>query len=428
MARTTRAPSLQSRDGRLRLPDSTEVHWHTIHEGLAIGYRRGARGGTWWTRRRHGTRYLKARLGVADDIQDADGVTVLDYKQAHRRALEFSDAEPEDGRKPVVASGYTVGDCMRDYLEHFTLHAKSQAQTKKVIDAHIVPALESRPVEALTTRELSRWHQKLVTAPIRLRGKKATRAVDPNDPEAMRKRKATANRVLTVLKAALNHAYNHGRVKSADAWKRVKPFRGVDAPKVRYLTEDECTRLINACPADLRELVRGALHTGCRFGELAKMQTGDYNPDAGTVTVREAKGGKARHVPLTEDGQALFDRLTAGRKGADLIFTRADGNPWAKDWYQRPLRQACAVAEIEPAASFHVLRHTYGSLLAMAGVPLQVIAAAMGHADLRMTTRHYAHLSPDFVADTIRAHLPSFGGASGKVRRIRSKHPRRAKS
>ncbi|WP_158675442.1 hypothetical protein [Thiohalobacter thiocyanaticus] len=108
MARTKRAPSLQSRDGRLRLPPSDNINWQTIHEGLAIGYRAGRRGGTWWARRRHGNRYVKARLGVADDIQDADGITVLDYKQAHRKALELADAETDHDEKPTIASSYTA--------------------------------------------------------------------------------------------------------------------------------------------------------------------------------------------------------------------------------------------------------------------------------------------------------------------------------
>lgn len=408
MARTKRAPSLQSRDGRLRLPESDDIHWTTLHEGLAIGYRRGRRGGTWWARRRYGRKYMKARVGIADDIDDADGITVLDYKQAHRKVLEFNDAEPEADEKPVVGSTYTVGQAMTAYLKHHRLHGKSHKHTKHVIDGHILPALESRPVEALTTREIQRWHNKIATAPIRGRSKDKVREVDPDDAEAMRRRKATANRVLTVLKAALNHAYSHGRIKSTDAWKRVKPFRGVDEPRVRYLTEAECTRLLNACPADLRALVRGALLTGCRFGELAAMQTNDYNPDAQTVTVRTAKGGKGRHIPLTEEGDKFIKRLTAGLKGTDRLFTRADGSAWEKNYYQRPLRDACKRAEIDPPASFHVLRHTYGSLLAMRGVPMQVIAQAMGHADMRMTMRHYAHLSPDFVAETVRAHLPAF--------------------
>ena len=38
----------------------------------------------------------------------------------------------------------------------------------------------------------------------------------------------------------------------------------------------------------------------------------------------------------------------------------------------------------------------------MRGVPMGVIAAQLGHADTRMTERHYAHLSPNYVANTVR--------------------------
>ena len=55
----------------------------------------------------------------------------------------------------------------------------------------------------------------------------------------------------------------------------------------------------------------------------------------------------------------------------------------------------CKAARISPAASFHVLRHTYASHLVMAGAPLQVVAANLGHADTRMTEKHYAHLAAE---------------------------------
>ena len=83
------------------------------------------------------------------------------------------------------------------------------------------------------------------------------------------------------------------------------------------------------------------------------------------------------------------------------------------------MKLACEAAKIEPAIGFHILRHTYGSLLARQGTPLQVIAEAMGHADSRMTEKHYAHLHPSFVADTIRANLPEFGIEKTNVVRVR---------
>ena len=84
------------------------------------------------------------------------------------------------------------------------------------------------------------------------------------------------------------------------------------------------------------------------------------------------------------------------------------------------MREACLRARIDPACTFHDLRNTYGSLLAMRGVSLQVIAEALGHADTRMTSRHYAHLLPSYVASTIRTKLPTFGTEdSGNVAALR---------
>ena len=71
--------------------------------------------------------------------------------------------------------------------------------------------------------------------------------------------------------------------------------------------------------------------------------------------------------------------------------------------------EACRRAKIKPAISFHGLRHTHGSILAMRAVPMAVIAEQLGHADTRMTEKHYAHLAPSYVADTIRAHFPTLG-------------------
>jgi integrase len=88
---------------------------------------------------------------------------------------------------------------------------------------------------------------------------------------------------------------------------------------------------------------------------------------------------------LTEEGLRLFASLTAGKLGNDPVFVRHDGGVWGKSHQLRPMLEACKRAKINPAISFHVLRHTHGSTLAMRGVPMGVIAEQLGHADTRMT-------------------------------------------
>ena len=81
-----------------------------------------------------------------------------------------------------------------------------------MFDAWILPDLGAIQVEKLTTDRINRWRNKLATQPKRVRKKRtaiepATRET-PDDEDARRARKATANRILTMLKAALNRAFH----------------------------------------------------------------------------------------------------------------------------------------------------------------------------------------------------------------------------
>ena len=149
--------------------------------------------------------------------------------------------------------------------------------------------------------------------------------VDDSDPEAVRARKATANRLLSVLKAALNFAFHEGKAATDEPWRKVKPYREVDAPVIHFLQPPECVRLVNACEGSFRDLVRGALMTGCRYGDLTRMKVEDFQSNGGTVAIGRSKAGKPRHVVLTIEGQRLFDGLTVGRSRSDRIFKRGDG-------------------------------------------------------------------------------------------------------
>jgi integrase len=211
---------------------------------------------------------------------------------------------------------------------------------------------------------------------------------------AVRRRRSTANRVLTILKAALNHAHREGKCATDDAWRTVRAFREADAARPRYLSDDGARRPTNACPRDFRALVTAALLTGCRYGELAAMTAEDFNPDSGTLQVRRSKRGKPRHVVLTQEGRDFVARLAAGKPGSMRWFVRGGDKPWRKSEQKRPLGAACSAARIDPPVNFHGLRHTYASRLVMRGVPLAVIAAQLGHADTRMVERHYGHLAP----------------------------------
>jgi integrase len=414
MARTVREAALATRSARLRLPVQTKPYWRVIEQGLHLGYRRRATGGTWIARRRdeHGM-YREIKIGLADDLQDANGDGILDFSQGQRAARSWwmNQQRLASGLTPPNSGPYTVARAMADYLEDYRRRGgKASDSIESVARQNILSELGDVLVGKLTTRRLLDWHRAIAERPRRWRcrtGAKANLAAfDRKDAEAVRRRRATANRVLTYLKAALNHAWRAGLVPSDDAWRRVKPFKSVDAPVVRYLSHDEIVRLLNACQGAFRDLVHAALLTGCRYGELCRLKVADYNRDVETLTIREAKSGRVRHVILTGEAPELMERLISGRSLADMLFKRDDGRGWKRAEQLRPMREVCVRAAIVPAIGFHVLRHTHASILAMQAVPMAVIARQLGHSDTRMTERHYAHLAPNYVADTIRASFP----------------------
>jgi integrase len=399
MSKTVRERKLDSPAARAKLKASGKPYWRAIDTGLHLGYRKGLNGGKWVLRRYLGKEtYHVETIGIADDHSPADGVDTIDFFQAQRRAREVAvlTKGPESPRGP-----FTVAAAMDSYFARL-----EDEGSKSLVDArgrariHILPALGDVPVADLTRDAISKWLTGI-----------ARKAKGGQDGDAVRQHRASANRVLTILRAALNQAFRDGKVASDVPWRTVQPFREVDSPRLRYFTKDEVTRLINAAQGNFRDLVKAALFTGCRYGELTRLRAGDFNPESGTVFVGQSKSGKARHVVLTDEGQRFFETLTAGRPGGALMLSHADGMGWGASHQIRPMAEACRAARIEPAAGFHTLRHTAASHLVMSGVPLNVVAHNLGHADTRMTEKHYAHLAPSYLAETIRKFAPSFGTA-----------------
>jgi integrase len=415
MARTLHDAKFDTRASRQRLRKRREPYWRSISGGLAVGYRKGVKGGSWIARHyspEHGRRYNS--IGTADDIADADGAHVLSFTQAQETARKWFAHLARHDRGDFRSGPYTVRECVEEYLAWLQHHRKTGYDARHRVYTHIVPKLGDIQCDRLTTAQIQKWLRDLAASPARLRTKKDAkrpnfRELVKGDDDAIRRRRASANRTLTVLKAGLNRAWREGKISSDDAWRRVEPFEEADGARVQYLTIAEAKRLLNASEPDFRRLAQAALATGARYGELAALRASDFNPDSGTIHVRTSKSGKGRHIVLNDEGAGLFKSLAAGKPGDTLLLTKADGSAWNKSHQARPMVEACKRAKIKPPASFHILRHTWASLAIMAGAPLMVVARNLGHADTRMVERHYGHLAPSYVADAIRAAAPKFG-------------------
>src|SRR5262249_48866774 len=112
MARTLQDGKLDTRPARLRLKKRREPHWRSISEGLAVGYRRGSKGGTWIARHysaEHGRRYHS--IGTADDIADADARHILSFAQAQEAARKWFAHLARHDRGEARNRPYTGREC-----------------------------------------------------------------------------------------------------------------------------------------------------------------------------------------------------------------------------------------------------------------------------------------------------------------------------
>jgi integrase len=414
MARTVRDARLETRAARDRLAPRAAPHWRTLVPGeLHLGYRRRHKNapGSWCYRiyrpdeLASGSPYRIVALGTADDYEDPPAA--MSYQEAQRLAHEAAD-------RPLDRGNLTVADAMAEYVAYLKLEKKTGKEVEAAAARHINLKLGTKRIRDLTTNELTRWRNQLAAAPALIRtrkGEQQRHKAEPATDDAKRARRATANRILTMLKAALNLAFKSGAAQDDLAWRRVKPFKGVGAARPGFLTVPEAKRLINAADtaSGFRTLVHAALLTGCRYGELRALQVGDYH--TGKLLVRDGKTGR-RDVVLNDEGTLFFSQLCAGRPKAEVMLKRQDGSAWKPSQQARPMLDACRHAKINPAVGFHQLRHTWASLSVMAGMPLMVVARNLGHRDTRMVEQHYGHLTTTFVDKAIRASAPSFGAVT----------------
>jgi integrase len=456
--------SLEARSNRLKLAARKEPYWSKLGEGQFLGYYRpGSKAaGSWvakWRDIETGTR-KKSTLGTADDYADANGEQVLTWAQASGKARSWFEVADHDavlvaGGEVLPKGPYTVAQAMEDYLQDAERRGvRGVPQARSASNARIIPDLGQIEVAKLTRTKIEAWLRKLAeSAPLVRRAAPSDKAAPtprnfkiPREPKSVkvvqsptpprtanekRARKDSANRVLTNLKAALNHALAYRRVSCAgDAWREVKPYAGVGEARVRFLEVADQVRLVNACPPNFRRLVQGALFTGGRYGELARALVKDFNSSAGTLFLQgKGKGeGKPRHVVLTEEGQDFFLEMTVGRAAGELIFqhevTRKkrgeSGSAWAQSDQFRPMSKACEDAGLE-SLTFYELRHSYCSMMLNRGCPMVYLAAQLGQAGTRMIEKHYGHIAQSAMADAIRKLAPVQGihQPEGKVAALR---------
>lgn len=192
----------------------------------------------------------------------------------------------------------------------------------------------------------------------------------------------------------------------------------------RALTIEEISRLLDATPGnfqinnpltglDRAALYATAIYTGLRCAELASLTRSSFQLGASpmiTVHGRSTKNKKTRHQPIPPD---IADRLRPWLATRPTTGPVWPGHNWRTGHAAKMLARDLAAAGIEVDAEagrvdFHALRTTYGTLLALAGVPIQHAQRLMDHSSPDLTARHYTKLlAGDLAAQVGKMDLPS---------------------
>ena len=292
-------------------------------------------------------------------------------KTRRRDAEDVFHAEREKATAGESVGTKRIKDCkvavLADEYSKWVKFQKSYG-SKRFFIKHIVETFGNLRVRDLNARIVEQWQTK------RLENRKP----------------ATINRITSCLRHMITQGQKWEMVDEETA-KRVKSVRLLkeDNKRLRFLSLEECHRLIDCCQEHLRPIVTIALHTGMRRGEIFSLKWEQVDLEHGFILLDISKNGERREIPINTTLEYLFKDLPHSVESM-YVFAGKNGNPLTdiKNSFHAALKKA-GILDFR----FHDLRHTFASHLVMAGVDLTSVKELLGHKDITMTLR-YSHLAP----------------------------------
>jgi integrase len=344
---------------------------------------------TWYGQwRSHGVQ-VRRRIGPKRMEGSRDGLTRSAAEAEMRRLI----AEV----KPVIpaSEALTIGEVGRRYLVHLERMGRklsTRLGVESALRVHLEPFFGDRAIGSVT-------HEDVV------------------DVMALLERKGTAPKTIRNILGTLSAIFNFAKGPRR-RWATWNPCEGIELPAVpehdgfRYLELDQLDALVanvQSGPYEAldRALYRTAAMTGLRLGELIALRWREVDWTASAVRVRSnyvcgefvtpKSRRSTRSVPMADQVAGELDRYykASGEPADDqLVFpSPKSGGPLDKCAVLRRMRRALKGAGLDERHRFHDLRHSFGTAMAAAGVPMRTLQEWMGHRDIQ-TTQRYADYAP----------------------------------
>jgi|tagenome__1003787_1003787.scaffolds.fasta_scaffold20958641_2 integrase len=362
------------------------------------GYGSGSlyqRAGNWYGRWHVDGQRVKRMLGPVRPPGTREGLTRAQAERELRRRIETDLPEPS------VAARLTVGEAGARLLAHLEGLGRKRSTLQgyeSFLRVHLAPYFGDRPLARIEPKDVEAF-----IASCRRNGQSV---------------KSTLNYV-GLLHSVFEHAVRRGWV-ATNPCKRVEKPKPVDADAdVRFLDGAELDALLVAVPADdvgrvERVLYLTAAMTGMRQGELLALRWGDVDWAARRIRVRRnlVRGEfgtpkskrSSRSVPLADVVGGELDRLfqaTLYQRDVDLVFCHPHtGRPLDRSRVVKRFKAALRRAGVREVR-FHDLRHTFGTRMAAAGVPMRTLQEWMGHRDFKTTLIYADYMPAEREADLV---------------------------
>jgi len=340
-----------------------------------------------------------------------------DGKQVHEKAGRQYQDDMTPARAAQIRSLRIKGKELSNKEQREAVKAEKDREANKwTIDKLFDAYIQSRPENKARGVDVSRYNKYLKCA----FGKKEPKELLPLDVDRVRiklLKKLSPQTVLHILNL-LSWIINYGVKKNlcdGIAFQIQKPT--VNNVTTEDLSNEQLKALIAAIEADsniqIKNLMKTALYTGMRRGELFNLKWDDVDFDRGFIHIKDPKGGIDQKIPMNDTARRVLK--THPRTGSDYVFPGRNGEKRvsAQSSVNKIKKRAALPKSFRP---LHGLRHAYASMLASSGkVDMYTLQKLLTHKDQRMTQR-YAHLRDEAlkhaadVTDTLFATATSTDG------------------
>lgn len=340
-----------------------------------------------------------------------------------RRSLETSDKrqaqELHDQLKAEAWRVEKMGDYPSVTFDDACLRWLQEKEHKKSLDddktkieyfleffsGKLLSSITETDILKATSGMINRKHKEVWEIKAASAKKKGTK-IAPYKPKPATQ--ATKDRYLAFLRSLFRAAVNDWKWIGKSPTIKVRQKKEI---RVRWLTKEEATTLIQCMPDVMKPVVMFALATGLRRSNILNLEWTqiDLQRKVAWIHPEDTKGGKAIGVALNETACRVL-RMQIG-KHQQYVFVhteawhRADGSPTAKVRKMRVDDNTAWSTGLRRAGitnfRFHDLRHTWASWLVQAGVPLTALQEMGGWESIEMVQR-YAHLAPNHLVEHAR--------------------------